>query len=641
MATKRKSLTVDRFFDIETIDWTQFALGVCVSRGEEPFVTRDPEELAIELIEGGGNVWSWNGGRFDLLWLSDFCLKRGYRVTYRMSGSRIAKMEVNGTTFRDAVTLIPSTLAKAAELAGVGRKGDWDHTRTRLDMPAEDWAEFERYCIRDCEIGFAALERVIGEADSRGWELTSTIGGSAWKTAMTRLGLRANDDISPREYEAQRKAYYGGRVEVFRPVAASGYRYDIHSAYPAALRSLAIPVGDFFELGKKRAGAAFANQRPGLYTARVHVPKDTFIPPLPARLPWKELAYPVGAFKGSWALPELLNAQRLGVTVDIQSAFTWEDSAPVFAELMGEVWDVRENAGTTTAFGKWLKLFANSLTGKFGEQPTKTRVHLNPTPEQIESHLCQPHPCDCDDHRRCAREFGKCCKYRCRGSKGGCKAWDSVDLAGKLWSSEFYSISPNAHVQWAAYLTSQTRVVLYNQLTGGAQGGADAVYCDTDSVYSTGPRTDLVDPDGAKTLGHWGFDGTFTDFLSIAKKVYRFTDPEGGLYLRAKGLSDITAEDFEKYVRGEVVRRENGVRTLISAARTSDSLFVRKTLTRSSRHDGYWYGGRVLSDDGRTYPVTYGALLSAGSITHRRNNGPCKSPPTPPSARNSRNAFRD
>jgi hypothetical protein len=168
-------------------------------------------------------------------------------------------------------------------------------------------------------------------------------------------------------------------------------------------------------------------------------------------------------------------------------------------------------------------------------------------------------------------------------------------------------------VQWAAYLTAATRIELHRQLRADGQDGATAVYCDTDSVYASEPRSRAL---GA-SLGTWGYEGPMHNFVCVAPKVYRYVDQAGETVTRAKGLSNITPDDFEAFMRGESVTRSKGVYGLRSAARKG-TLFLRKSLERSSHADGLHFGDRLLADDGRTYPQTLERLEEWECQRHRK-----------------------
>ena len=71
--------------------------------------------------------------------------------------------------------------------------------------------------------------------------------------------------------------------------------------------------------------------------------------------------------------------------------------------------------------------------------------------------------------------------------------------------SATWRIPANGYVVWSAYLTAKARIELHKQLVADGQDGLTAIYCDTDSCYSTTPRAYNLGSD----LGQWLPEGTF------------------------------------------------------------------------------------------------------------------------------------
>lgn len=586
------AIRLDRFCDIETESWTEFVLGGIYDREGNYHSYRDRDLFMLDLLETGGEVWTWNGGLYDIIAIAEWLIENNIRAEVSRSGTRITRLRAGKLVLRDAVALLPMSLEKAIgilpdetilRIAGtldpaarkdLGKVESYENiSRT---MSAELFADLDRYLRRDCEFGFEIVDRLQTIADEHDYELTGTVGGSSYKTAATQLGIEPVE-WDWRAYRFARDAYYGGRTQVFQPTAEHGHRSDIHSAYPAALRSLELPVGEWAEARDETAARWYQRRVPGIYRARVTVP-ESFIPPLPLRLDDGSIAYPFGRFVGTWALPELAYAEEeCGVTVEPIRALTWDDERVVFAEYIDRVWRHRADATNKTE-AAWVKWFANSLTGKFGEDPAKERVLLCPDLAQIQDKLDRKNP------------------------------WFPIDPGLRIWGAPFWRISDCAHVHWAAYLTGQTRVTLHRQLTADGRGGLSAVYCDTDSVYSTTRRREAHGPE----LGQWGYDGEMRDWVCLAKKLYRYEDPATGeIVVRAKGMSGLTPAEFEELMAGEAISRDRGVMGFRSAARVLGAiketdeparLFRRKHLTRSSKADGLKFGDRIRRADGRTYP---------------------------------------
>lgn len=604
-------ISIDRFFDIETADWDTYVLGGVVTAGSrEYFSTRDPLELFYNLLDTGGDVWAWNGGLFDFLWFADIAREQGIPVDFGLAGPRIIRLTAGKLVLRDAIAVIPMSLQKASEIVGPKMSKETGlpcicdddcggYCSIATDMPAHLLERLDEYLKEDCLKGLDIVEAVIEEADRSSYYLGGTIGGSAYKTADNLLDL-PKARWSNSAYAIAREAYFGGRTEVFQPTADEGFSYDINSAYPAALVETALPTGQRYELETAGAQAAYRNGKEGVFMARVDVPEDMYIPPLPVRI-GPRVCFAVGPLQGTWTAPELREAERLGCTVQIDGGISWGESEKVLAPFMEHVWARRDANRENKALYTWHKFMANSLTGKLAERPDKERVMLFPDESDIV--FCPGGSCGarCSGAATCKRS--KCCDGACRGS---CGRWSAVDHYGTIWSAPLWKISDCGHVHWAAYLTAATRIKLARQLRADGQGGRTALYCDTDSVYATAPR----DLDIGPKLGEWGDDGPISDFFALAPKMYRYAF-EGGEQVKAKGLSGITRADFDAFVSGHPVTRDRGVMSFKSAARSPNSkrLFRRKSMARSSHADGIHFGSRKLAPDGKTYPMTITELM--------------------------------
>jgi hypothetical protein len=596
------------FFDLETEAWDRFVLGGLLSSSGLYEEFTDEEELFKALLaEGPGtSIYAWNGGRYDFLWFLEKAREQELTCQIGLAGTRITRIQVKeGPVFRDIVALVPMSLEKASSIAGIALTkdtglvcscgddcGGYCRIRRAGMLPAER-AALSVYLRRDVDTGMAIVRAVQAEAARCGYELRGTVGGTAYATARKVCGFD-HAEWTPRSYELARSGYYGGRVEVFRPRAPEGWAYDINSAYPAALAETPIPTGERIIIAGDRASRAFHRGKEGIYEADVHVPA-MFVPPLPARLGDRVL-FPIGPVSGAWTRLELHAALEEGCTVRRWGrAIVWADAVKVCAPFMEKVWSHRAEAEAAGNAGlrEWNKYVANSFTGKCAQQPEMESVIL--CPELIK--LCSADECMFPDRVTCERRkrSPKCCLHACTRT---CGAYRALDRKGKLWASSFYRLPDCGHVHWSAYLTAATRLKLRAQLIADGDGGRSAVYCDTDSVFATSERTWLIG-DG---LGEYGCMGPFKGFAAMAPKVYRYTGKKGSV-AKAKGIPGMTADAWEAFSQGLPIRRDRGVKSLKTAAK-AESLFTRTDLTRQSKADGRWFGGRHLSPDGCTYPVT-------------------------------------
>jgi hypothetical protein len=570
----------DGVLDIETARWDRFVVGVTLYRGTEVAIHRSIGSLVDELLRRRGTWWAHNGGSFDALAVAEELRARGIASSIALSGSRVSRLSAAGFTLCDSYSLIPMPLERAASLADMtapelglpcrcGRAcGGYCALRAGRSSPTID-----AYCVGDCRVLWAVLEWVQAHADRCGLSLRGTIGGTAWASARAILGL-PDADLPPATWRRARLGYYGGRICVARPRAdGPGTHWDISSAYPAALASSALPVGDHREIGSRVALSCLERERPGIYACEIDVP-GMHLPPLPWRARGGAIAYPIGPVVGAWALPEILAAVDRGATIRrVLWGIVWESEEIIFAELIRSWHGIRIALGKSTAGGEWTRLLANSLTGKFAESPERRGISMFPT-----------------EVKYCLGE-DPCSVARCSGR---CGAYEQVDLAGQIWSVPYYRPAPNAHVAWAAYLTASTRGAW---LAGAESQGKDLVYGDTDSVWTTSRKGPT--PQGA-ALGAWQKKHAWQDWECAAPKSYCYRDGESST-VRASGGQSISLDDW----RRGAARQDEGAVAFLSAAASGRGLFRRRSASWSRPSGGIWYGDRQLDPDEKiTHPAT-------------------------------------
>lgn len=594
----RSTITVDGVWDIETEAWEHFVVGALYRPGQKTVVYSFAKESEfVDLLIGlKGTYWAHNGGRYDFLWLIKHLVARQIPFRISMSGSSVAGLFVGDAIFRDSARLIPMSLDKASEIGSV-RKMDGTglpcrcnddcggYCSIRRDMLRRDMFTLVEYLIADCRATYSMLDTVATLAERWDLDLKSTIGASAWAT-VKRLGAPVAEwggrkkTFVTRDYNDARKGYFGGRTQVLRPFAENYHAHDIISAYPAALASLELPTGERRRLYGDEASAAFASGRLGIYCAIVHVP-ECFLPPLPVRGK-SRIGFPIGKFRGWWTALELQTALFRGATIrSVTEALVWSEREMVLAPFCRHVWSLRDAAGPKTSLGTWLKLYANSLTGKLASRPQVERIVSDPSAKLIcpADFDCQGVMCGmgCCPHRACTGQCGRVTPIA-----------DGVPI----FVRKFSQLSECSHVEWAAYLTAWTRT----KLIDFAGSGDDGIYCDTDSWKCLEPKTRGI----GTALGDFKYEGRRLIFESRAPKTYMEVDEDGVVSGASKGIPD-AVRNFHRLSEGVLVNR--GVDTFKTAARKGD-FFARKNLTRAINPDGLTFGDRRLRSDGRTYPST-------------------------------------
>lgn len=396
--------------------------------------------------------------------------------TFNRAG-RVVAARLLGTKllFRDTVAFLPASVRELGKLVGLP-KLDFDFKKP----PPRDSPEWERYCHRDALISVRAGEMIREGFVSIGVErLGHTAAGTSYKAFASRCHY-------PREHDDWCKgAYHGGRVETFRVGFVNGpvFRWDVRSMYPSAM------LGKF-----PMPGSATPGWREGEHAwvkARVFVPKHLDPAPLPVKR-FGRLIFPVGTFDGEWCGEELELAMTLGVRVfKVHEARTWRASCRPFETWIRTLWQLRQRGG---ALKLGAKIAANSLYGKFGQG--KSRIVIR---------------------------SGSALPYRW-GSK---YTFGTVDAEGYPECTRY---------AWAALITARARMRL-DALLRACDGGA--IYCDTDSVFST--RDALTQFEG-ENLGQLERLATCDAVEILAPKVYRMRF--GGEWdYRTKGFSLALADD--------------------------------------------------------------------------------------------------
>jgi DNA polymerase type B, organellar and viral len=563
-----RRLTIDGVWDIETTGWDKFVCGSLWTRDTGTQVYFDEDELAEALLgqPRGTTLWAHAGGSFDVLWLLDWCHKKGSipKATVTMSGSAIASMAITGgPVFRDSCRLIPMSLKKAStmfegtkqkEELGLPCKCGRDcggYCSIRVNLPTAQRNRLQEYLEADILALRDTMQSLLGYAEENGLHLAGTLAGSTWRTAKEWCGL-IDADWDVRHYLDIRQGYFGGRVAGARTKAKRVWQYDRTQAYPAAM-TRHLPVGEMLALEGKAANKAYRKGRPGFYQAIVDVP-EMLAAPLPMRCR-NRVVFPWGEVTGTWARAELQRAEEVGAKVKkVLQAWVWGREEEILSAYMRHCFKLRE-AAKTESLKLWVKLLANSLSGAFAQDPERDIIRFgdfidDPAYEQV------------------GRNY----------------TW--------IWRRKVFGIPDRGHIHFAGTLTADARVELHRQI---CHAGDAWCYSDTDSVIATKELTRNV----GHGLGLWKFEGKGRDFECLAPKVYSLVKDDDTRYARAKGISK-AKEHWEAIRAREPVAFEGGVQSLLMAARGSgEGLFNKREQTRQMKPANEWLGGR-LRDGERT-----------------------------------------
>ncbi len=170
----------------------------------------------------------------------------------------------------------------------------------------------------------------------------------------------------------ERKAYYGGRVEVFRRGKLKVYGYDVNSMYLSVMRDNDFPNPNSSVYVKKvpKNWMKYLKKYHGVWNVKVFCPHNIYIPVLPHHVNGK-LNFPVGTFKGQWTSIELLKALECGYKINVVYDFIYyKESKNYFKGFCDFVWKKRieyKNKGNK-GMDLVMKYIGNSLYGKFAQR---------------------------------------------------------------------------------------------------------------------------------------------------------------------------------------------------------------------------------------------------------------------------------
>lgn len=425
------------------------------------------------------------------------------------------KVKERRARFYDAANLFPRFSAdKLGSMVQIPKLIVDPGVKLRLAR-AEAWASFtpeeqymlERYNLRDSEIVYKAVDNLQDLAHYLGGELHATLAGVSmdiYRRAYHRFPWLALGEETNR---LARPAFYGGRVEPFRVGVVPGVSlYDITSLYPFAQRQTRFPHPNHLKmlLYPPLSGSWLLWE--GVVACRVWVP-DGFIPPLPSRVE-SRLFFPTGELSGVWTIREIVFAILQGCRL---TQVDWVLGSPVvfnpFERFVDQLFALRQTYLIDNPVrANLVKLILNSLYGRFGLNPDSPLTKMVPILEDTDLLPLQG--------------------YRTRELAGYLVAYGEVKTA---------RLPAYVNALFAAQVTAEGRIMLQEGLQ---LAGQDAVYCDTDSVMTTGQI-----PTG-DDLGDFRLVAGPLRADLIGPKEYALEDIYGSTKAVVKGIPEALAHEY-------------------------------------------------------------------------------------------------
>jgi len=372
-----------------------------------------------------------------------------------------------------------------------------------------DQEKLEKYCSRDAEIVFLAVSLLQETLLSMGGQLKPTIAGCAMDLYRRVFHKWPWKVIPPTVNKVARNGYYGGRTENFAmgPVPDCNM-YDVTSLYPSVMGSIKFPHPNHIEIDLKPKITGDWLKWEGIVHCKVKSP-FVFTPLLPYRYDHR-VFYPYGEMSGAWPICEIRRAIDYGL--DLRS-IDWVMGAKVtfnpFVDFIEALFSLRLDYLTEgKAQANVIKLLLNSLYGRFGIR--------------AEGGLSKLHLIDQED------DFEDYKGFTTHVINDMVYAYGPVDGLGYPDYSNCF---------FAAQITAGGRLHMLEEF---ARQGENLVYCDTDSIITTGEVQ--TGPD----LGQWRLQMKNGVADLLGPKEYSLHNEVLGSKYFAKGVPKDVAESYIK-----------------------------------------------------------------------------------------------
>lgn len=520
----------------------------------------------------GHYIYAHNGGRFDHLFLLPWLMHNGERLGFSFMVipvcSSIQLLDVRDSQghiwrFLDSFRLIPTSLDKAAKSFNLDGKVQHD-----LGLHEND-PSWTIYLKQDCVSLYQILEKFHDYVEN---VLCGEVGITAPSTAVKlfrRKYLKKEVGRAVDTHTFVREGYFGGRVEVFQKEGEGLRYYDINSSYPAAMLE-DMPVGEALRFTEEPSPGVTESML-GFVRAKVIVPDDIPVPPLPIRGAFEEaphangkLIFPVGNLTGVWEWSELKNAIDAGVELVEWGESVWYERQPLFREYVLDMYRYRDKSlpGYDQGLADVVKIMLNSTYGKFGMKTLRKQIHRWDDPKLPDNAVpAGPDP-DCP-----------------------------------VWYSEREVDADYIMPQISARVTALARVRLWRYLMEAIKKGGRIYYSDTDSLLTdveleTGTALGMLKDEYPEHSGK--LYGIF-----IKPKLYIISNGPF-VKVKAKGIEQPTVQKIQTLLDGGTIYQDR-LEKIGTMARNG---FLRgPRMNRIPRRLLDEPGKRLIQPDGSTVPI--------------------------------------
>lgn len=431
-------------------------------------------------------------------------------------------------TFKCSSKLLPIELSEIARKLDIPNKIDLNHKTINKDNYNDIDIKnmVKMYCERDVEIVNQFMVKLSFSLNKyvKDWYINCfSISGVAYKIFKDhfnsfKIPLNIDRDLD----NEIRKAYYGGRCEVFGNPYEDDYIYhfDFTGMYSNRLKEL-FPIGKPKKISKPKW-----ENTPGFYYIRVK--SNLKLPILPYRCKNSgKLLFPNGIFEGVYWYEEIsLFLREGGEILCIYWGLLYEKEERVFLDFANHCIESRNKSKIDKLI--W-KLIPNSFIGRLGLRSDEEKTII------INDEDYDPRNMNVINDKK----------------------------INKKWIVRIKEDSINkkviSNVTYAAIVTSKSRVVWWEHANTIVNEGGRLLYCDTDSLFIAFKKDMINKRWGEVYLDEKKEDTVVKKACFACSKAYSVVFKENNVTkikgIPQKNIKNMDFNEFEKLFNNEEYRK--------------------------------------------------------------------------------------
>jgi len=492
-------------------------------------------------------IYAHFGGIYDHLFFIDGALRNSKYIIGNMiiNGRRVLKIDIKKgkkkISFVDSSGLFPFSLKR------LGIAFDVEHKKLDEDVTLFDKVtpKMRRYMKQDCYCLAEALKKYSEQEYIKDIGLSLTRSGQSFKIYSDYF----NDELGNVPDKVQdfaRKALYGGRTEIIKPMFKGKNKkdtlkvYDFTSLYPSVQYENKFP-GDFSHWSTSLDVHNFS-----ISDVLIECPKNIKLPFLPCKLSGK-LYFPVGEFRGVYTNVELKKALSLGYKVHkVFKTAHFKDAGFVFKEFIDKFFKLRLKNKDNEMLKIFYKDVMNHLWG---------RLVMNLERDTLSFDI---------------KSMGKIhSKFFI----------DDYEVRTYQFTKKIFS---DVNVVLGLFVPAYGRIKLYE---GAEKLDFDVHYMDTDSLFTRKSIPKAKDD----VLGVLKLEYEMKEFYALQPKAYAGVKIDRKMICKTKGIrypqdqtplhtGTWTLKDFEASLEGEIklakIEQKRGLAGLKTAMKKGEILHV-------------------------------------------------------------------